>query len=145
MTYENFIMAALAKFALDEGYRFGGTDCTLAVAQIIANRVEAGWFGGDWIKVIEDAPNVRGTIHTEPFKYSTRETPFRQAIAQIDDVYHGTADDTNVNHTTSEGITRALYYCQLHNVNSDWFKKNVLGDLEHHPRMATVGQLTFFG
>jgi hypothetical protein len=144
VTYENYIKAKLADLAVEDGYRYGGTDCALAVAQVIANRVEAGWQGGDWRKVILDAPSKRGTNYKEPFEYDTRETAFRQIITQIDDVYHRIADASGVNLEDESGTTPSLYYCVLHNVTSEWFKESVLGDLKNHPRLAVVGQLTFF-
>lgn len=144
MTYENYIKGMLATFAVEEGYRYGGTDCSMAVAQVIANRVAAGWFGGDWRKVILDAPNMRGTTYAQPFQYDTRETAFRQIITLIDDVYHGVADSSSVNLVDENGTIPALYYCVLHNVTSEWFRQRILNDLENHPRIAVVGQLTFF-
>lgn len=144
MTYENYIKGMLATFAVEEAYRYGGADCPLAVAQVMANRVKAGWFGGDWRKVILDAPKVRGTLYRDRFEYDTRESAFRQIITAIDDVYHGIADNSSVNVESENGTVPALYYCVLHNVTSEWFKTNVLGDLENHPRIAVVGQLTFF-
>jgi hypothetical protein len=147
MTYENYIKAKLADYAIVEGYRYGGTDCALAVAQVIANRVNAGWHGGDWRKVLIDAPNKVGTTYEVPFDYDTRELAFRQIVSQIDDIYHGTADDSNVNVETDSGpgTTVSLYYCVLHNVTSEWFKNNIIKDIKNHPRIAVVGQLTFFG
>jgi hypothetical protein len=145
MTYENYIKAKLADFAVEEGYRYGGTDCALAVAQVIANRVEAGWNGGDWRKVIAEAPYVRGTTYEKPFEYDTREAAFRQIINQIDDIYHGIADGSGIVGMQDNKEVSALYYCVLHNVTSEWFRAHILGDIKHHPRIATVGQLTFFG
>lgn len=144
MTYENYIKGMLATFAVEEAYRYGGSDCPLAVAQVIANRVNAGWNGGDWRRVLLDAPNKRGTIYEEPFEYDTRESAFRQIISIIDDVYYGIADSSNVNVEGESGTVPALYYCVLHNVNNDWFKTSILNDQTNHPRVAVVGQLTFF-
>lgn len=110
MTYENYIKGMLATFAVEEAYRYGGTDCPLAVAQVLANRVTAGWHGGDWRKVILDAPSKRGTCYAQPFEYDTRESAFRQIITLIDDVYYGMADSSNVNVDGEEGVVPALYY-----------------------------------
>jgi hypothetical protein len=145
MTYENYIKGMLATFAVEEAYRYGGSDCPLAVAQVIANRVKAGWHGGDWRKVLLDAPKTRGTIYSQPFEYDTRESAFRQILTLIDDVYYGIADSSNVNVEGEEGTIPALYYCVLHNANNVWFKANILNDQKSHPRIAVVGQLTFFG
>jgi hypothetical protein len=145
MTYENYIMALLANFAVEEGYRYGGTDCALAIAQVIANRVTEGWFGGDWRRVIEDAPSKRGTVHEKRFEYDTREPAFRQIISQIDDIYYGTANADGVNIRSIKGVVKSLYYCQLNNVTNLWFQQNILSDMKNHPRLAVVGQLYFFG
>jgi len=144
VTYENYIKGMLATYAVEEAYRYGGVDCPLAVAQVLANRVKAGWFGGDWRKVILHAPEVRGTSYKTPFEYDTRESGFRQIITLIDDVYHGIADTSGVNIENENGSTPALYYCVLHHVTNEWFRSNILQDLANHPRIAVVGQLTFF-
>lgn len=143
MTYENFIKARLVDFAVEEAFISGGVEAMLAVAQVLKNRVDAGWQGGDWRRVIRTAPNYRGTI--QPGYVETEVDPrdgnFRELMSRIDDVYHGTADDTNVNNDSG----KSLYYAELHNINRPWFREHILEDLESHPRLASVGQLTFFG
>jgi hypothetical protein len=144
VTYENYIKGKLASFAAEEGMRYGGANCALAVAQVIANRVEQGWHGGDWLKVIVDAPKYRGTVYDTPFDVDPRDMTFRQILAGVEDVYHHIADDSNVNVTDDRGRMPSLYYCELHNVNVDWFKENILDEIDSHPRIAKVGELTFF-
>ena len=145
MTFENYIKGKLAAFVIAEAYRYGGTDAMLAIAQVIRNRVEAGWNGGDWLKVLEAAPDFVGTVHEpQPF-VEPRDLTFRRLLAEIDTVYYGTADDSNVNIDGENGKVVSLYYCEAHNINRDWFLKNVTGDLQEHPRIAQVSQLTFFG
>jgi hypothetical protein len=127
---------------VEDAYASGGVEAMLAVAQVIKNRVDAGWNGGEWLRVIEDAPERRGTepphVHTH---LDPRDGNFRELLRRIDDVYYGTADDTNVNNESG----KSLYYAELHNITSDWFREHILSDLESHPRLASVGQLTFFG
>jgi len=140
MTFESYIKARLMDLVITEAYASGGVEPMLAVAQVLANRVKAGWQGGDWLRVIETAGDYRGTEqpHVHP---ETREGNFRELLRRIDDVYHGTADDANVNNDTG----KSLYYAELHNINREWFQEHILSDLDSHPRLATVGQLTFFG
>jgi hypothetical protein len=142
MTYESYIKGRLMDLVIEEAYASGGVIAMLAVAQVIYNRVQAGWQGGDWLRVITTAPDYRGTT---PAPVSNRIDPrngnFRELMRQIDDVYYGTADDTNVN--TEKG--KSLYYVELHNVDRPWFQEQILQDQESHPRLAHVGQLTFFG
>lgn len=144
VTFENYIKGQLLDFAVREGLRYGSPDCTFAVAQVIANRVGEGWHGGDWMKVIADAPNFRGTIHEEPFEIDYRSASFRQALTGIDEIYHRTADDSNVNVTDDRGAMTSLYYCDLSRLHTEWFREHVLKHLDDHPRIAKVGELTFF-
>lgn len=141
MTYENYVKARLMDFVIGEAYASGGVEPMLAVAQVLKNRVDAGWSGGDWVRVIESAPEYRGTVqpdlktHIDP-----RDGNFRELMRRIDDVYYGTAEDDNVNNHTG----KSLYYAELHNINRDWFSDRILSDLDSHKRIASVGQLTFF-
>ena len=143
MTYENYIKARLVDFACDEAYHYGDIESVLAVAQVIANRVNAGWQGGDWKSVIDHAQKSAGT-NPERKLINPRDLNFRRILVQIDEIYHGTADDSSINQDGDEGVTPALYYGELHEPR-DWFRDNILRDLANHPRLATVGQLTFFG
>jgi hypothetical protein len=140
MTYEGYIKARLIALVYGEAFASGGLEPMLAVAQVLKNRVDAGWQGGDWLRVIEHAPDSRGT-EQPPATIDPSDGVFRQLLHRIDDVYYGIADDSNVNN----GSGKSLYYAELHNVNREWFQEHVLDDLESHPRLATVGQLTFFG
>lgn len=142
MTFEAYVKSRLMDFVIEEAYSSGGVEPMLAVAQVLANRVKAGWQGGDWLRVIDSAPDYRGTL--QPKNYSPldpRDGSFRELMRRVDDVYHGTADDANVNNDSG----KSLYYAELHNINRDWFQEHILSDLESHPRLAVVGQLTFFG
>lgn len=140
MTYESYIKAKLLDFIIGEAFNSGGVEPMLAVAQVIANRVNAGWSGGDWLMVIHNAPNFRGTL-PDGCVLDPKDGNFREALRRIDDIYHGTADDANVNNDSG----KSLYYAELHNINREWFTERILDDLESHPRLASVGQLTFFG
>jgi hypothetical protein len=140
MTYENYIKARLVDFVVIEGFNSGGVESMLAVAQVLANRVTAGWQGGDWLKVINTAPDYCGTIQPHN-TIDPKDGNFRELIRRVDDVYHGIADDTNVNNESG----KSLYYAELHNINREWFTQHITEELESHPRIASVGQLTFFG
>jgi len=140
MTYENYIKAQLVRFSVDEAYHEGSVEPVLAVAQVIKNRVDAGWWGGDWLKVIETAYEYVGTLRSSP-SFHPRDPTFRRVLQSIDDIYYGIADDSNVNNDQQQ---KSLYYAELHNINRPWFQKNILGDLDNHPMIAKVGQLNFF-
>lgn len=140
MTYESYIKARLVDFIVAEAYNNGGVEPMLAVAQVLANRVNAGWQGGDWLRVINSAPEYRGTIQLDT-GFDPKGGNFREIIRRVDEVYHGTADDSNVNNDSG----KSLYYAELHNINREWFVEHITSDQENHPRIASVGQLTFFG
>jgi hypothetical protein len=141
MTYENYIKARLADFAVNEAYSYGGTACMAAVAQVIANRVNAGW--GEWKTVLDTARDYCGTV-PDPPKFEARELTFRRMLAMVDDIYQNTADDSAVNFSDDRGPMRSLYYADLSNLNRPWFRENVLAYPPKHPRLASVGPLTFF-
>lgn len=141
MTYENYIKAKLVDFVVAEAYNCGGVETMLAVAQVIANRVHAGWQGGDWLRVIEAGDHYRGTEQNPVMGLDPRDGNFRELLRRIDDVYHGTADDSNVNNDSGE----SLFYAELHNINRPWFTETILENLDSHPRLASVGLMTFFG
>jgi len=142
MTFESYVKSRLMDFVIDEAYSDGGVEPMLAVAQVLANRVKAGWQGGDWLRVIDTAPEYRGTVPARNYeRIDPRDGNFRELMRRVDDVYHGTADDASVNNESGT----SLFYAELHNVNREWFKEHILDDPESHPRLATVGQLTFFG
>jgi hypothetical protein len=141
MTYENYIKAQLVRYSVDEAYHMGGIEPVLAVAQTLKNRVDAGWQGGDWLRVIETAPDFVGTVRENPPVVEARSLNFRRILQSIDDVYYGIADTSNVNNDQDQ---KSLYYAELHNLNRSWFKDNILSDHTSHPRIAKVGQFDFF-
>jgi hypothetical protein len=142
MTWENYIKARLIDLIRLEAAHHGGHAPMLAIAQVIANRVHAGWEGGDWMKVIENAPNYIGTVNRRTLVTSSRDPDFRELLRKIEDIYFETADSSNVN-TEEGGIS--LYYAELHKIDRPWFKEQILSDPASHPRLAQVGQITFFG
>jgi hypothetical protein len=142
MTYENYIKAKIVDLAVEDAYHHGGIDGMLAVAQVLANRVKAGW--GEWNVVLRTAKNFRGTT-PEPVEIDPRDIGFRRILSAIDDIYNGVADDSNVNVTDDRGEIAALYYAELNRIDRQWFIDNVTTQLDRHPRIATVGPLSFFG
>ena len=148
MTYENYVKGHLLAYALAQGARHGGYKNTLAVAHVIANRVRAGWQGGNWLEVIDSAVIVEGTKYATPFITDPRDISFRTAQQRIDDIYTGVAETDLV--SIQQGLDgpriHALYYCELDHVDSAWFANSILrGHAIDHPRIATVGSVTFFG
>jgi hypothetical protein len=65
-------------------------------------------------------------------------------LAAVDGIYHGTAEDCVSVHD-DRGALPALYYANLNQLDRKWFRESIAGKGDEHPRLATVGQLTFFG
>jgi hypothetical protein len=145
MTFENFIKARLVSFVIDEAQGDPSLNQSLAIAQCLAHRVNAGWFGGDWLAVIDNAPEVVGTVYPQRATVNPRDVRFRDLLRRIDDVYYGSAESM-ISCETFDGdeVINPLYYCEANNVNRPWFQENILSDPEAHRMVATVGTLTFF-
>jgi hypothetical protein len=138
VTYENYIKGQLVRFCVNEAYHEGSSILVLAIAQVLKNRVDAGW--GEWIHVIEGAPNYVGTVRQNRLALDPRDVLFRKILLGIDDIYYGTADDGDVNNDEY----KSLYYAELHNINRQWFIDNIATNSGDHPRIAKVGQFDFF-
>jgi hypothetical protein len=133
---DTFIKGKLADFCLREGIVSGGSDKMLAVAHVLRNRVDAGWYGGDWLLVLQAAELSRYTPFPETCRVMTlREAHAKVFLPQVDDVYHGSAEDET---------NGALYYADLHDVTSEYFKETIAQDRKNHPLVATIGLTSFF-
>jgi len=133
---DTFIKGRLAEFCIREGIDAGGVDKMTAIAHVLRNRVDAGWHGGDWMRVLETAAEARGT-EPPPLPYlNLRDSSVKLFMQRIDDIYHGAAEDET---------NGALFYADLHNLTNDWFLENVARDPAHHAHVATIGLTTFFG
>jgi hypothetical protein len=142
MNYENYIKGRIvqyvAKEALDVGF-----EGMCGVAQVLANRVHQGW--GEWSVVLDKADSVVGALKVE-WPIDPRHTIFRRMLTAIDDIYHGIANDENVNIVNPFDQTKAvsLYYCDPLNCTNEWFRDNILQDEASHHRLASIGSLIFF-
>jgi len=145
MTFENFIKGRLVSFVLDETVCDPSLITQLAVAQCLANPVSAGWCGGDWLSVIEHAPEVTGTIHANRAVINPRDAQFRDLLRRIDDVYYGNAESM-ISAPSGDGTDTSdpLYYCMGNTINRQWFTDTILSDPEAHRMVAKVGALMFF-
>lgn len=99
-----------------------------AAGNVIRNRVAAGWSGGDWLAVMAaHDPGIR-------WPDDIRNPRFLDVLLKAANIYDGTEPDLTGG---------ALYYANLA-TPSPWFRDNILGKPEEHPRIGTVGAQTFF-
>jgi spore germination cell wall hydrolase CwlJ-like protein len=138
MTTPDFIKAMLAVLMWREDSGDGVQGMT-AVGLVVANRVRAGWNGGDWCAVMAahnqfSSMVIEGDPNTIRWP-DTRDPKFQLVLGKVDTIYDGTEYDT------TDG---ALYYANLSTMNSAWFRTNIVAKPEEHPRVGTVGAQTFF-
>ena len=133
MTLDTYIRAQMARFSMEEGARYGGVNNMLAVAQVLRNRVFAGW--GDWVEVVTRAAEKRGNIgNAEPVNLRTGNV--RVLLNMIDEIY------TKADQTDMTG--GALFYFDPAIPLAAWFKTEVLEKPEEHIRTAHIGPVWFF-
>jgi hypothetical protein len=142
MTPQDVIRVELAMLAWREAFRHGGVKNMLAVAFVVRNRVNAGWLAGDWMKVIAHHDDYSSAKMVHPEHYTDMEVPdfhhraVRDLLVEVDFIFDGTRDDD-----LTEG---SLYYCELFNIQNPWFTENITRKPEDHPRVATIGPVSFF-
>lgn len=110
-----------------------------AAGLVLRNRVQAGWEGGNWLKLIEtfdkyhfypDAVEPRVMKLGNPYG----DDLFRRILAIAEVIFDGREKDITCG---------ALYYGRLDRCSED-FKRKIVRQPEAHPRIATVGLKQFF-
>jgi hypothetical protein len=137
MNADTFIKAKLADFCIEERWMQGDAVDMESIAFVIRNRVQAGWAGGDWVRVLEKSIDLRGNVPARVAGLDLQRQDIRDFLSAIDSIYDGSAEDGSTN--------GALYYCNLHNLTNLWLRDNIVRDHQNHPRVATVGTTAFFG
>ena len=133
MTLDTYVRAQMARFAIEEGFELGGVNNMLAVAQVLRNRVFAGW--GDWLEVVTHAAEKRANLYA-PHMPNIRSNNVRVLLNRIDDIYtRAQADDMTGG---------ALFYVDPAQPFAEWFQKEVLDRPDDHPRCAHIGMIWFF-
>ena len=138
MDSSSYIRALLATFCWNEPHE-DALNGFIGAGLVISNRVRAGWSGGDWLAVLKSAPlfSYRALpLNPPPLTFGDIRNPIFQKILQrVDTIFSGSELDF------TKG---ALYYARLNEITSEWFRQEILGHLDLHPRIADAGQLTFF-
>jgi hypothetical protein len=134
---DTYIKGQLAAFCIEERWQNGDVMDMTAIAFVIRNRVNAGWHGGDWVRVLERSAELRGTVAAKPRGLDLQLYSIRKFLGAIDDIYDGSAEDDLTN--------EAFYYCELHQLTNLWLRDKIVRDPTNHPRVATVGTTALFG
>lgn len=155
MLGEHFVKSQLALRAWQDAGK-DGLSGMLAVAFVIRNRVQAGWYSGDWIQVLAHHQDWAASekIYTLDLP-DPRNYAFGALLQEIDGIFSGSRED-DVTRTANESMAAivrfqgqsdtpvALYYGKLDDELRPWFLDNVSRSHENHKRIASVGTLTFF-
>ena len=139
MNADAYIMGRLAGYAIEQGARHGGLANMLAAAHVIRNRVEAGWHGGNWLRVLDGAAEAAGNDYAaDPWRVDVQSLVTRKLLEKIDGVYGGEEPDVY-----SDG--QALYFADLGCPTlRPWFVENIVREPEAHPRLGSVGPVQLF-
>src|SRR6266576_5594730 len=144
----DFLYGQLALLAWRDGFT-EGLDGMRAVAFVIRNRVNAGWWGGSWVEVL---------AHHRDYSYRTEAYPdtlpdprvysFQCFLQEVNSIFSGQQVD-NVTAPAQPSFVasayrQALYYAKLNEITSDHFLENISRQPQIHSRVAQVGALTFF-
>jgi hypothetical protein len=142
VTNEDYVKA-IACLLAEREEQTNGTNGMLGVLFVLRNRVNAGWFKGDWLANISarnqfSSMTVLGDAMTIKYQ-DPREPAFQKVVQMVDQVYDGSLPDMTAG---------ALYYADLNSpgfVKGGWFDKTILANPDKFPRVAQIGTTTYFG
>lgn len=123
-----------------------GLNGMLAVCFVYRNRMQAGWWGGQWKDVLEHHADVSAYIKPDseaipdPRMYS-----FQCLLQEVDGIFNGTSVDSISSPPNSilAKPLKPLYFARLDLIDRDWFLTNISRNPDHQ-RMSQVGALTLF-
>lgn len=156
MNVAAFVTDQLALFAFREGQRLspGMREAKLGIANVIRNRLDAGWEGGDWLKIIHNAP-VHAANNIEEMDFRSYvdiwSQDFRWLHDRCEQIYEGRLEDeitasADPKKAFGSGHSqRALFYGSLQSLTRQWFIEKIVSCPAEHPRLADAGTVTFFG
>ena len=114
------------------GKEYGGWRASAMIMSVLMNRVRLGW--GTVLEVLERIPKYAATDEVPTGWPSIWEPEFVKLLHEVEGVYD----------TTKDYSSGALYWCDLRDVTTDFFKDKILGDKDAHPLVANMNSLSFF-
>ena len=124
-----------------------GEQCMTAIAFALRNRQRAGWEGGMWLKIIENADRIRYNTQAPNTGFpDLRDPGIYRFLARIDGIYDGSTPDTFTSCTQkfSDKVFIGKYWADLSAITNEKFLQTVVRSPLAHPKTSTVGTLTFF-
>ena len=124
----------------------------LGVAHCIGNRVLAGVWEGDWLKVLSHAHEWAAHEPELDFSYPDVWSPdWRWLEPEVAKIYDNRKlDNITCSANTMQagfpgGNRPGLFYANLQLPIRAWFEEKVLQDPTNHPRTADCQPIIFFG
>lgn len=136
MTPGDYVKSQLATLMWNEDH----ADLLLgmtAAGLVVRNRVQGGWEGGDWLKLIETFDRYSASPPAQPrvLKLGNpyKDDLFRRVLGIAESIYDGREKDITYG---------ALWYGRLDRCSDDFKTKIVRSPA--HERIATIGLKQFF-
>lgn len=148
MTLSEFQKALLVNFAIREAGPRASVEMMKAICIVIRNRVRKGWHDGNWIAVIENAPD-HAAHETEPIRIDPNSRIFQRLVADVDEIFYSTeesapAGDMSLIASLTTKKKECLYWSFANRAVRPWFKENIQLDQENHPLRASMGIMMFY-
>ena len=107
----------------------------LMVAHCLGNRYRAGW--GEWLQVVDRIPSFSArNVDEQPTGMPALMDPnFLKLLQEIDGIYDASREDM------THG---SLYWADLGEITRDWFKAEIIGNPNEHPRTVNCATLQCF-
>lgn len=158
MDIKTIVVSQLMLFSFREGERIspGSYEAKVGVAEVIRNRVQAGWHNGDWLKIISESPiNSSSNLDQMDWKsYVDIWSPLARRLYFKCEELYGLPAMIRSDSTQSPDLNRfviggamgrpALYYGSLQLPIRPWFKEHIIDMRSEHPITTTIGLITFF-
>lgn len=134
MTEQGVILSELAIIAWSES-EASGIDPALGIANCLKNRIEAGWFGGDWIELFQNLANSSANSASLARQYPDfRDLAIvKQYMPKIEQIFQGSGQDLTFG---------AKYWCKLSTASANFVETVVRS--ANHKRTAQIGDFSFY-
>ena len=130
--------AALVLFAAREGKCL---EEMKVICLCMRNRVRQGWHDGNWLSVIEAAPDDAGNVPpAQPVRLDPNNRDLQRLTRDIDDIFFRSADSEVEIGTLEDAIGKSCWWMYLDRPVRDWFRLNVM----MRPHRASMGTMMLF-
>ena len=138
---DDYMRSALVTTMWRHGRVYGGHLASCMIGSVLANRVRKGW--GNWLQVIDRIPKFAAINEMPTGSPEIWEPEFVKLLHEVDGIFDGSKNyATFKTHDGSQ--VDALYWCDSRFIETDYFKEQILGQRERHPRIGDMGTLLLF-